>query len=159
MTDKIHVTTRAVIIDNNRILLAYDPRNPPNQCYELGVRYYYLPGGHVDHQEKATDALVREIFEESGYSSHIDHFLGTQEYARRFSGDDVCCHTHEINLIFKVNFTDPIPPEMKQQEDHVALVWINLDQLSTIDLRPHGLKTLIPQWLAGKNVGGFNSEI
>ena len=158
MADKIHVTARAVIVENNRILLATDPRNPPNQYYELGARYYYLPGGHVEFQEKATDAIKREIFEETGCSSHIEHFLGTQEHAWHFSGDEVCCHTHEINLIFKVNFTDVIPHEIKQQEDHVALDWIDLDRLSTIDLRPYTLKTIIPQWLAG-NISGFYSGI
>ena len=43
----IHVLSRGVIIEQDHILLAYDPRSFPQHYYELNTKFYYLPGGYV----------------------------------------------------------------------------------------------------------------
>lgn len=48
---KIHVTSRGVLISDNHILLAYDPRKKSLHYYELDACFFYLPGGHVNFQE------------------------------------------------------------------------------------------------------------
>jgi ADP-ribose pyrophosphatase YjhB (NUDIX family) len=143
----IHVLSRGVIIDQDHILLAYDPRTPPDHYYELNTFFYYLPGGHVDFQESAHKALVREIKEETGFEATIEKFLGLIENAWHFPGDEVCCHTHEINLIFKLTvmglkFRDAVP----QKEEHVAFEWIPISSLEETDLRPLLLKSALPKW-------------
>lgn len=158
MSSKIHVLSRAVIIHNDHLLLAYDPRTEPNHYYELNVPFYYLPGGHIEFKESAEDALMREIYEETGYHATTERFFGIIEHSWKFPGDEICCHTHEINLIFKVNLKEgasPIP--IAQKEDHVALQWIPLSSINDIDLRPNILKNLIPQWLSGNKMGIFQS--
>ncbi len=143
----IHVLSRAVIINEGHILLAYDPRETPNHYYEPGVRFYYLPGGHIEFQESAEGTLLRELFEESGYDIYIENFLGIIENSWEFPGDEVCCHTHEINLIFHAQFMDDLGTTViPQKEEHVALKWIPLSELPGIDLRPEDLKELIPEW-------------
>ena len=144
----IHVLSRAVIVNDGHILLAYDPRDVPMHYYELMTPFYYLPGGHIEYQESVEAALQREMVEETGYEAHIEDFLGVVEYSWNFPGDEVCCHTHEINLIFKAKFTENIGiSKISQKEEHVALKWIPLSQLQSIDLRPEDLKELIPEWL------------
>lgn len=150
MTNKnaIHVLSRAVIVDQGHILLAYDPRSQPEHHYELNAFFYYLPGGHIEFKESCHDALMREIEEETGYRCQNERFLGIVEHAWHFPGDDRCCHTHEINFIFKANIPQ-INPMMTvaQKEDNVAFQWLPLKQLESIDLRPTTLKSLLPKWL------------
>jgi len=144
-----HLLSRAVIIHDDHLLLAYDPRKEPKHYYELNVAFYYLPGGHIEFNESAEAAVLREIYEETGFDSHIERFLGILEHSWNFPGDEVCCHTHEINLIFKVNLkevNDLIT--IFQKEDHVAFHWISLKEICDIDFRPESLKNILPQWLA-----------
>jgi ADP-ribose pyrophosphatase YjhB (NUDIX family) len=83
----IHVIARAVIISDNHLLLAYDPRSSPMPYYELDKGYFYLPGGHVEHGEGAADAVIREIEEETGFLGEVESFLGVFENAWSFPGD------------------------------------------------------------------------
>lgn len=93
---------------------------------------------------------MREIKEETGFDATIEKFLGIIEHAWNFPGDEVCCHTHEINLIFKLNV-----PHLKfgdtraQKEEHVAFEWKALGTLNEIDLRPLPLKSALSKWLKG----------
>ena len=130
------------------ILLAYDPRNNPMHYYELNKRFFYLPGGHIEFQESAEKAAVREIMEETGYKAKIVRFLGTIENAWSFSGDEICCHTHEIQLVFQADIPG-ITPNMKfpQKEAHVAFEWVAVDKLCDVDIRPSIMKNRIAQWL------------
>lgn len=146
-----HLLSRAVIILDDHLLLAYDPRKEPKHYYELNVAFYYLPGGHIEFNESAEAAVLREIYEETGCDSYIERFLGVLEHSWSFPGDEVCCHTHEINLIFKVNLKEVNGlTTIFQKEDHVAFQWIPLKEMCDIDFRPQSLKTILPQWLANQ---------
>ena len=151
MSSKIHLLSRAVIIHDDHLLLAYDPREEPKHYYELNVLFYYLPGGHIECNESAEVAVLREIYEETGFDSYIERFLGTLEHSSSFPGDEVCCHTHEINFIFKVKLKQVNGlPTIFQKENHVAFRWIPLREIHDIDFRPKSLKNILPQWLAGQ---------
>jgi 8-oxo-dGTP diphosphatase len=158
--NNIHVLSRAVIIGSESILLVYDPRSIPFHYYEFNKTFYYLPGGHINFQESARDAVVREIKEESGYNAIVEKFLGTIEHSWSFPGDELCCHTHEVNLIFKANIPCLKASQLPiQQEEHVAFKWILLSDLQEIDLRPKMLKDLIPKWLNSPLNNSFKSEM
>ena len=91
---------------------------------------------------------MRKLFEETGYEIYIENFLGVVEYSWGFPGDEICCHTHEINLIFQAQFMEDIGNiEIPQKEENIALKWVPLNELGSIDLRPEDLKELIPEWL------------
>ena len=141
---KIHKIARAVIIKGNHILLAFDPRPEPFHYYELGVQFYYLPGGHIEEGESPENALVRELKEELGLHGQIPGFLGTVEHIWSFKGDDVCCHTHEHNFVFTAEIQDLSPLIIpSSQEENVAFRWISLESLKEVDLRPEAIKNLI----------------
>lgn len=128
MNHKIHVLSRAIIAHENHLLVAYDPRQKPRHYYEFNVPFYYLPGGHIEFQESAEKAIVREIYEETGYDSRIECFLGIVEHSWNFTDDKLCCHTHEINLIFKVHLKEITRiHDITQKEEHVAFKWIPID--------------------------------
>ena len=77
MNNNIHVLARAVIVDQNHILLAYDPRPHPQHYYEFDRQFYHLPGGHIEFKESAKNALVREIKEV------IQSFKALWEYSKQ----------------------------------------------------------------------------
>lgn len=121
MSSKIHLLSRAVIIQDNHLLLAYAPRREPKHYYELNVPFYYLPGGHIEFNEATEAAVLREIYEETGFDSYIEGFLGILEHRWSFPGDEVCCHTHEINFIFKINLKKVNGlTTISPKENHVA---------------------------------------
>ena len=66
--EKIHVISRAVIIDKNNILLC--------KTLELEISFYFLPGGHIENGESAENSLLRELQEETRFTCHIKKFLG-----------------------------------------------------------------------------------
>lgn len=65
----IRIGAYAVIIDDaGRMLLPH--------WHAPGAGGWTLPGGGIEPGEDPADAVIREVFEESGYTCAIDHLLG-----------------------------------------------------------------------------------
>lgn len=71
--EKIHVLSRAVIIDQGNILLC--------KTLDLKINFYFLPGGHIENGESARTSLLRELKEETGFDCQEKRFLGCLEYS------------------------------------------------------------------------------
>ena len=148
----IHVLSRAVIIDEDHILLC--------KTLDLKNNFYFLPGGHVEHGESIEKAMIRELLEESGAICTIIRFLGCLEYNFEL-GYTTICHNHEYNFIFEalsdaLKTNKPIP----QLEKHIKLEWLPLSQIAKIDLRPEPLNSLIPRWLEPGSINNrFHSQM
>ena len=136
----IHVLTRAVIIDQDNILLC--------KTLDLPVSFYFLPGGHIEHGESASSALIRELSEETGARNvEIKRFLGVLEHSFE-PGFSSICHNHEYNLIFEVESEKlKIDIEIPQVEDNIQILWMPVKDIINIDFRPEPLKNLILKWL------------
>lgn len=136
MTHTVHRLVRAFIVDQNKVLLCRSA---------IGKhQFYFLPGGHVDAGETDEQALLRELYEETGYAFEILSCIGDFEYNFIPEKVEKACHTHERNIIFSatsLSMTSDMP--LVQQEDHIVLEWVSLDALDKIDLKPERLKTLI----------------
>lgn len=147
--NNIHVLSRAVIIDQEHILLC--------KTVGLPLNFYFLPGGHVEHGESVEISLLRELREETGAECKIKRFLGCLEYSFEPDNSSIC-HNHEYSFIFEVDSLalkkdNPLP----QLETHIELIWIPLDKLLEIDFRALPLATLIPRWLNALPNISFNS--
>ena len=140
MQNNIHVLSRAVVIDQNHILLC--------KTVDLPINFYFLPGGHIEHKESAETAVLRELVEETGATCTIKRFLGCFEYSFE-PGHNSICHNHEYNFIFEAESdTLKIHIPIPRLEKHIELQWIPFDSLGNIDFRPAPLNALIQQWLA-----------
>lgn len=136
----IHVLTRGIVLDAGHILLC--------KTTDLEHNFYFLPGGHIEHGESATNALLREFIEETGATCTIKRFLGCLEFSFEPIHNNVC-HNHEYNFVFEVTApTLKLALPLTQLEAHLRLEWVPFDQLSTIDFRAEPLKQLIPKWLS-----------
>jgi len=151
--EPIHTLARAVIVDQDHILMAYHPNHKPP--------LYYLPGGHVEHGEGAQSALMRELIEEMGDKKFVtDRFLGVLEHAFIKNPQSTCCHNHEYNFLFQIsskNLTIAATPQ--SQEEDLAFAWIPLSELATIILLPEVLVTHLPAWLAQNHPTAFQTSM
>ncbi len=146
-----HVLSRAVIVDQDHLLVC--------KTRDLPIPFYFLPGGHIEHEESAEDAVLREFLEESGAQCKIKRFLGCLEYNFE-PGHSGICHNHEVNLFFEaesdvLNLDTPLA----RMEDHIELMWVPLHEIEAIDFRPEPLKTLLPEWLKSPKNNAFQSRM
>lgn len=132
---EIEVISRAVCVSNGHLLL----------CHSKGAPHTYLPGGHVEFNERAADSLVRELEEELGWKTKVERFLGAVEHAYDRGKEHFC----EINLVFSVSpkgLSAPAIPDSK--EDYIEFRWVKMADLARCDLEPHLLRKVIPAWLS-----------
>lgn len=147
--NNIHVLSRAVILDQDHILLC--------KTRDLPMSFYFLPGGHIEHGESAEVAVLRELLEESGTQCRIKRFLGCLEHSFE-PGHSSICHNHEYNFFFEAE-SDFLKVQIPLAflEDHIELIWFPLHEIDSIDFRPEPLKMLLPEWLNRSSSLAFRS--
>jgi len=129
----ITVGVRAVIRKGNSILLA-QPKD---------ADFYFFPGGSLEFNETAEDAVKRERREELTMELKSCVFIGTNE--NRFS--DKNGNHHGIDLVFSSN-VDRIHTE--SQEKHIAFSLIKIGDLAKTKILPKTLKQNVIKWLRDK---------
>ncbi len=139
---------RGLIVDAGRVLL----------CRNIEGGYYFLPGGHIEFGERASDAVAREIMEEAGLKANVGPLLLAIEATFVQKGKD----RHEFTLVFHVEqLADPKAPAdvsdtatlpaVRSLEEQIDFEWIELAALPETDLRPLGIKA----WLVA---GGDDAQ-
>lgn len=136
MNTKFHLRARALIIDNGYILL----------CSSGNKDILFLPGGHIEPNESASDALKRELIEELGQKIEIKNYLGLIEQAYTKENEK----HFEINHIFLV-FCDKISSAKKliSLEPKLHFKWIKISDLQKYNLQPSSLIILIEKFSKG----------
>lgn len=110
----IETIVRGVCVKDNH-LLVYQNTN---------FGYICLPGGHVEFLESMTNALRREWNEEVGCDCEIKQFLNFFEERYECSGRK----RHEYAFLYEVACTTlEVKKTLKQQELHIALQWMPLE--------------------------------
>lgn len=124
--------TAAVIQHEGRVLLARD-----------ALPAYYLPGGAVTINEKAEDALLRELSEELGIEVAIRRPLWISERFYRHPADGQ--HIHELCTYFAVDIsgTDLLSrgDRFTCRDADEFFEWVSLETLDEQNLVPEFLKT------------------
>lgn len=139
---------RAVIInsDKNEILLAR----------QKDKDYTFLPGGHIEFEETAKNALDREMVEEIGTEGKVGPLLWTIENIFNDSGNKSC---HEIAYYFLYAYYERFYNfKVDSLEDHLEFLWVNLDDLEFFNIKPALLADLIRKFNSGEETENFYSE-
>jgi 8-oxo-dGTP pyrophosphatase MutT (NUDIX family) len=152
MSYKIRVSSRAIIINEGKILL---------NCFSNGL-YYNFPGGGIEENETAKQAVVREVMEESGLTVDVGELVFSLEYEpnscneiqtnRRFQADFLnpacpcrnCSGTHHISFFFRCYLNNNVPPQTPSHTDinpddpsiTSEAKWVPLSDLNTVNVVP-----------------------
>ena len=107
----------ATLVSNNQVLLLL--RSPHKK---FGANMYCLPGGKVENDERALQAIKREVKEEIGLDLPEDAFTFVHAFHRLGTEGPL------IALCFKADITHMEPKNM-EPELHSAMGFFSLDAL------------------------------
>ncbi|MEU5690588.1 NUDIX hydrolase [Actinosynnema sp. NPDC020468] len=117
---KLRVAAYAVVVDEGRILLSrwLGPDRP----------MWILPGGGLEHGEDPYDAVVREVFEETGYHAAVDALLGIQTVHGPLDRDGEEWDYHRIRVLYEAHVVGgELTFEVDGSTDQAA--WFALDEI------------------------------
>ena len=137
MVWKPHVTVAAVIERDGKFLLVEEET-------DSGIRYNQ-PAGHLECREALTDAVVREVLEETGCTFVPQYLIGVYNwrneakdltYLRFAFGGEVVAHDAQRQLDAGI----------------IAAHWLSLDEIRALQPRHRSPLVMrgIDDWLAGK---------
>ncbi len=139
----------AVIVRDDKILM----------CKNAVDDYYYSVGGAVEHGEKIEDAVVREVFEETGVQLTIDRLLFIHQ--NYFRGDFSWCdkgdlNCHEIAFYFLMQDTGQqlISSNISSEGKTEMTVWLAIKDFKSNKVYPKWL----PEMLNNKGVKIITSD-
>ena len=85
-------------------------------------------------------------------------FLGCLEYIFNPYNTKIC-HNHEYNLIFEAIPLAPIDyTNIPQPEIATSIIWLSLEEIDCVDLRPNKLKEIINHWLNSNASTAFQTQ-
>lgn len=129
---------RGLLFQNENILLVQDIRP--------GQGHYFLPGGNVDPGESIKQTLPREWDEELGWDIKAGAFIGCLENKWSFNRkqDGALVEVFEVNFLFMAEASEKtLQQEPVSKEAHLKFSWVPIKELSSLNLLPSPLKTLI----------------
>jgi RpiB/LacA/LacB family sugar-phosphate isomerase len=133
----INMIVRAIIIHEKHVLLS----TVTSSNSHFAPNLFFLPGGHVDYNESAIEALRREIKEEMNIEAlnEID-FVNALECSWNRKGNIY----HELNLVYRVNIAnlDLSNPPIST-ESSLRFLWCPLDKLKDYKILPEKLILVI----------------
>ena len=91
------------------------PKRAETKKFLPGV--YELPGGHIEYGEDIKDGLMREIFEEFDMRTNVGDSFMAFTYTNDVKG------SHSIEVVYFVQFTDPIEKIKLNPDDHSEFSW------------------------------------
>ena len=127
----VRVSAKALVYKGDNIL-----------CSHYRVKdeeYFIFPGGGLNGEETAEEAVVREVLEETGYGVEVRELAFVREfipgrlgYAREFDKG-----FHQIELFFICTLVDenPVPPS-EHDKNQVGCVWLPLTELTEKEVYP-----------------------
>jgi 8-oxo-dGTP diphosphatase len=125
MAAKIGVGVGAIVTRGDRLLMVRRAKDP-------GRGLWSIPGGHVEAGEYLTDALAREVREETALEVQVGHLVGILE----LPGPD-----HLIILDYHATVgsdqADPVPGD-----DVDDARWVPFGEIANLDCTPRFEETM-----------------
>lgn len=141
----------ALIVNDNRMLFV--------KCKFQD--YYYVIGGGVKLGESSGDCIKRELLEEAGISVQTERLAVVCEnfFRNDISGSKEVMDCHTIEFYYLVRLDDCELDNIKNITDEgEELVWIPLDNISTINIKPTFIKESISQIISSSEILHYIEE-
>jgi 8-oxo-dGTP diphosphatase len=107
------LTTDGAILEDNKILLIKRKNEPFKGKWAL-------PGGFIEYGEKVEDAVVREVFEETGIKTAIKDLIGIYSDPKRDP------RGHVITVVYLLNMKGGV---LKAEDDAADAKFFNINDL------------------------------
>lgn len=114
-TEMVTLTNMCMVYQDDRVLL----QNKIGSGWN-GITF---PGGHVEKEESFTDAVIREVYEETGLTIRSPKLCGVKDWTQA----DGCRY---VVLFYK---TDQFTGELKSSAEG-EVFWASRDELMTMNL-------------------------
>lgn len=115
------LTVDGVVVKDKKILLIKRKNQPFKGKWAL-------PGGFVEYGEKTEDAVVREVFEETGLKTKISHLVGV------YSNPDRDPRGHIVSVVY---FLEICNGKVKSGDDACEVRFFDLNHLPELSF-DHG---------------------
>ena len=127
-----------------------------NRCISRFGEYYALPGGGQNPGELLTEAVTRELREETGLSVKPVRMCGIYECISPPGRDN---STHKLYCIFLCELTDekalpPTEPDACQIDQR----WVPLEDIRKINLFPRTIRNNISRMIQSRHTIYLGSE-
>jgi len=117
------LTVDGIVLKNGKILLI----KRKNQPFE---GKWALPGGFVEYGEKTEDATVREVFEETGLKTKINHLVGV------YSDPNRDPRGHTVSIVYVLDICNG---ELKSGDDACDAKFFDLKNLPDLSFDHEGI--------------------
>lgn len=130
----------AIITDSeNRVLLT-------TRAFEPAMGMLDLPGGFVDHDETAEEALHREVHEELGIGIKDVKYMTSRPNIYPFGGVEV----HTLDLIYTATMEDGARIEV--DDDVAAAQFYELSDVIINKIGLHSIRQVLTEMLQGRGL-------
>jgi 8-oxo-dGTP diphosphatase len=145
--NKVRVRVCGICVKDDAILLV--------KHISLGPKgiFWAPPGGGIQPGESASEALVRELKEETGLDIEVKRFLFVHEFLK----DPL----HAVELFFEVNITGGLltkgsDPEMARNQIISEVRFLNFKEIESMDKEQlHNVFKLVKNSSELKNLNGY----
>ncbi len=116
------VAVGALILQDHNILLV-------RRANEPGKGKWSIPGGTVELGELLKDAVVREVYEETGLVVEVLDLLDIIEVIRKDDAGNITFHYVILDYLAK-----PIGGTLRAASDASDVVWVSVDEAMSMEI-------------------------
>ena len=125
MAEKIGIRPATITIKENKVLLVRSKYN--------GKEFFLFPGGGLEFGETIEEGAIRETFEETGIRVKIKKLIHINEYIYK---NDWANRSITLFFLAEPIDDDKINIQTKDGGKIKEALWVDIEELDTIDLRP-----------------------
>jgi len=130
------VVVGGVIVNENKVLIVQ--RASDEEAY---TDLWELPSGKKEPLEKVTDAIIREVKEETGLTTEIIKMVDVFNFS--VEKPDETRDVTQINFLLKLIGSS----EVKLSEEHQNFAWITKDEINNYNLSEETKSAIIKSFI------------